>query len=86
MLGRTYSDFVNYVKENPQCNVWEYDSVIGKLEDKKAILTITFPDTRFQFGFLITKESSRSVNSKIRNLQSKLGNLYKKNIRSKFVR
>ena len=76
MLGRTYSDFLNYVKENPDSKVWEYDSVVGKVEDKKAILTITFPDTRFQFGFLITKESSRSVNAKIRNLQSKLGDLF----------
>ncbi|MCQ2802621.1 MAG: IS30 family transposase [Bacilli bacterium] len=76
MLGRTFSDFLNYVKENPDSKVWEYDSVVGKVEDKKAILTITFPQTRFQFGLLITKESYRSVNAKIRNLQSKLGNLY----------
>lgn len=55
-----------------------YDSVIGKIDDKKAILTITFPKTRFQFGLLITKDSTRSVNAKIRNLQSKLGDLYKR--------
>lgn len=78
MLGRTYSDFLNYVKENPKSNVWEYDSVIGKIDDKKAILTITFPETRFQFGLLISKDSSKSVTAKIRNLQSKLGDLYSK--------
>ena len=76
MLGRTYSDFLNYVKDKPWMKVWEYDSVVGKIDDKKAILTITFPETRFQFGLLITKESARSVNAKIRNLQAKLQNLY----------
>lgn len=76
MLGRTYSDYLDYVKDRPYLNVWQYDSVEGKVDDKKAILTIMLPDTRFQFGYLISKQSSISVSAKIRSLQRKLGNKY----------
>ena len=69
LLGRTYSDFLNFVNEYPDYHVWQYDSVEGKIEDKKAILTITFPETRFQFGYLISKGNSVSVYRKIRKLQ-----------------
>lgn len=76
MLCRTYTDFLNYVKEHENVIVWEYDSVEGKINDKKAILTITHPKTRFQFGILITKQSKASVVNKIRELQKKLGDKY----------
>ena len=61
MYQRTYTDFLNYTKRNPNSSIVQYDSVIGKLEDEKAILTITFPKERFQFGKLIMKDSPDSV-------------------------
>ena len=73
MLGRTFGDYGNYVAGNPGANVWQYDSVEGKVGDKKAILTVTYPEFRFQFGFLITKQSATSVLRKIRGLQKLLG-------------
>ena len=73
MLGRTFGDYGKYVAGNPDANVWQYDSVEGKVTDKKAILTITYPEFRFQFGFLITKQSASSVLKKIRGLQKLLG-------------
>ena len=76
MFGRTFSDFKKHVAENPGENVWQYDSVEGKATDKKAILTITYPEFRFQFGFLITKHSANSVLAKIRKLQKLLGERY----------
>ncbi len=73
MFGRTFGDYGKCVKENPGANVWQYDSVEGKATDKKAILTITYPAFRFQFGFLITKQSAPSVLGKLRELQKLLG-------------
>ena len=61
MYQRTYTDFQNFIKRNPYLSVVQYDSVIGKMEDEKAILTITFPKERFQFGRLIMKDSPKSV-------------------------
>ena len=76
MLGRTYSDYLDYVNDRPYLNVWQYDSVEGKVDDKKAILTITYPETRFQFGYLISKQNSKSVFAKIRKLQKTLDRKY----------
>jgi len=76
MLGRTYSDYLNYVNAYPDLNTWQFDSVEGKREDKKAILTITLPQTRFQFGYLISRGSARSVVARMRKLQETLGSEY----------
>jgi IS30 family transposase len=73
LLLRTFSDYCKYLQDHPEQHVWQYDSVEGKKGDKKAILTITYPKFRFQFGFLITSKSSRAVKSKIRHLQKLLG-------------
>ena len=73
MLGRTYTDYLNYVKEHPNYFIWQYDSVEGKIDDKKAILTITFPKTRFQFGILISKQNSKSCYRKLLKLRDVIG-------------
>ena len=76
MLGRTFADYKKYIDEHPNDNIFQYDSVEGKIDDKKAILTITYPKFRFQFGYLISKQNASSVLKKIRNLQTILGNDY----------
>ena len=63
MFQRTYTDFLNFTKRNPNLSVVQYDSVIGQIDDKQAILTITFPKERFQFGRLIRKSSPDSMQS-----------------------
>lgn len=61
--GRTYEDYTNYMKNPPLPfqNVIQVDSVIGKRNDKQAILTIYFPDSKFQLGVLYSKRSSDVV-------------------------
>jgi len=66
IIGRTFKDYLNYTSKNKRLNVVQYDSVIGKLSDKKAILTVTFPRYEFQFGILIDKSNPRSVVAKIK--------------------
>ncbi len=73
LIGRTYKDYLNYVKHHRSTHVVQYDSLIGKKDDKQAILTITFPKSNFQFGLLIKKGSSASVNSHIKRLFRILG-------------
>ena len=73
LIGRTYKDYLNYVKHHRSTHVVQYDSLIGKKDDKQAILTITFPKSNFQFGLLIKKGSSASVNSHIKRLFRTLG-------------
>lgn len=61
MYQRTFTDFKAFTKRNPNLSVVQYDSVIGKIDDKQAILTITFPKERFQFGKIIKKDIPESV-------------------------
>ena len=78
MLGRTFTDYCNYVNKHQNCNIWQYDSVLGKLSDKKSILTITYPKTRFQFGILLeNNHKADQVLRTMRFLQSKLGERFK---------
>ena len=73
LFKRTYTDLQRYLKNHPEARVVQFDSVIGKREDKYAILTITFPKERFQFGLRILKSDPDSVYGKLHELFSKLG-------------
>jgi IS30 family transposase len=73
LIGRTFKDYKRKVLSNKRSNVVQYDSVIGCISDKKAILTVTFPKYNFQFGILINKGSPDFVRTKIRKLFAKLG-------------
>lgn len=73
LVGRSYKDYINYVNHHKRESIVQYDSVIGCIKDKKAILTITFPKYNFQFGILIKKGSADNVRSKIKNLFQQLG-------------
>lgn len=73
LFERTYSEFKKYTKANPNLSVVQYDSVLGKQTDSRAILTITFPKERFQFGRLIYKSKPGSVNRAINHIFKMLG-------------
>lgn len=73
LVGRTYRDYLKARKADPRANVAQYDSVIGKASDRKALLTVTFPKYSFQFGFVVEKGSASSVLSRLRGLFAKLG-------------
>lgn len=74
LIGRQHSDYINYVSHHKRANIVEYDSVIGKISDKQAILTITLIKYNFQFGILIKKANPNDVVTKVRKLFKKLGN------------
>lgn len=72
LVGRTYSDFLAYTAAHKRATITQYDSVIGKREDEKAILTITFPRFNLQIGRLIIKGDSSSAKRAIVAVMSKL--------------
>lgn len=72
LVGRTYGDFLAYTEAHKRAIVTQYDSVVGKREDKKAILTITFPRFNLQIGRLITKGDPSSAKRAIVAVMSKL--------------
>lgn len=72
LLNRTYDDFLDQYTEN--MHFVQIDSVIGKQQDKKTILTIFFPKFSLMFGFLCYEKTSKEVNNHLFALRAKLGN------------
>lgn len=76
LIGRTYEDFLKEIGPNKSKRWVEYDSVVGKITDKVAILTITFPKQAFQFGLKIAKGNADSVKCALNKLFKKIGPKY----------
>ena len=72
-MGRTFSRYKEKVRRCPRANVAQYDSVIGKASDSKALLTVTFPKYAFQFGVLIDKGRAGSVLNAMKGVFGKVG-------------
>ena len=79
IVGRTYKDYLEYIQEHPDLNIVQLDSVIGKANDSKALLTIYLPKTHFMFGKIIKKSSPADVLLALKSLQKTIGiDLWKK--------
>jgi IS30 family transposase len=59
-IGRTYSDFQDYLGHHPEVNVVQMDSVIGS-KGGKVLLTIHFVSTSLMLAFLRDANTSQSV-------------------------
>jgi len=73
LINRKYPDFLRYKETHKKENIVEYDSVIGKLTDMYAILTITLVEYSFQFGLVIYKSNPKDVIAKLHELFNKIG-------------
>ena len=59
--GRTYDDYCDYMKLHPNAIVIQVDSLIGKRNDRQAILTIFFKNSKLQIGRLYNKKADDVV-------------------------
>ena len=79
LKGRKYEDFIEFSSNHPNMNIVEMDTVIGKRNTSKCLLTLYIRKTHFMFIFLLNKKDSASVNTRINFIKEKLGiKLYKK--------
>lgn len=77
--GRKLTDFEEYIEKNSHVNIVEMDTVIGKFEDKKCIMTLYFRKSKLMLMFIIKKYKPSEVSKVFETLRNKLGNdLYKK--------
>ena len=78
-IGRTYQDFQNLLKENPNAHIVEMDTVIGTNEKGKVLLTLLFREFNFMITRLIPDKSSKSVKDELDCIEKTIGTeLYKK--------
>lgn len=79
LKGRKYENFIIFSTDHPKMNIVEMDTVIGKRDEGKCLLTLYIRKTHFMLIFLLNKKDSASVNAKINFLKEKLGiKLYSK--------
>jgi IS30 family transposase len=72
--GRTYEDYLVFIKENPRLQIVEIDSVIGaKGGNEKVLFTMQFPELHFMLAFIRDANTARSVKDIFATLQNNLG-------------
>ena len=72
LVGRTYQDFKNYIKENPDTPIVELDTVEG-IKGGKVLITIHFVNSHFMFAFLKDYHDAQSVIDVFNELETILG-------------
>jgi IS30 family transposase len=72
-VGRTYEDFLAFMEEHPDYAVVEMDSVEGKRDSTKVLLTLFFRNSTCMLAFLREANTARSVTETINNLYNLLG-------------
>ncbi len=76
--GRSLDNLKEYLEIHPEANIVEMDTVIGKFEDKKCIMTLYFRKSKLMLMFLIKKYKPSEVTKVFDNIRKELGdNLYK---------
>ena len=77
--GRTIVNLKAYLESHPDANIVEMDTVIGKQEDKKCIMTLYFRSNKLMLMFLIDKYKTKAVSDVFKKIRKQLGDdLFKK--------
>jgi IS30 family transposase len=71
-IGRTYEDYITFLKDNNEPAVAQMDTVKGNISGK-VLLTIHFVNVGFMLAFLREANTARSVTDIFDELYSKLG-------------
>ena len=59
--GRSYTDFISFMDQNPRLSVWEMDTVKGARGSHKVLLTLILRETNFMLVFLLEDGTQKSV-------------------------
>lgn len=71
--GRSLENLHNYLNDYPNTNIVEMDTVIGKFDDKKCILTLYFRNSKLMLMFLVDKYKPSSITKVFNKLKKSLG-------------
>ena len=73
-IDHLYDDYLHYISNHPDETTFQCDTVIGKREDKKCLLTIHADDLHFQMYILLSNKTAIKVNAAFINIRNRLGN------------
>lgn len=72
LKGRKYEDYLKFISNHPSMNKVQLDTVIGKAEDSKCLLTMYIVKTHFMLIFLLDKKDISHVSDIFKTLKNKL--------------
>lgn len=72
-IDHLYDDYIHYMSNHPDIVTFQCDTVFGKREDKKCLLTIHADTLHFQMYILLTNKTSGAVNRAFKSIINKLG-------------
>ena len=76
--NRKYEDYLDFIAKHPKMSIVQLDTVIGKTNNNKVLLTMYIVDTHFMLIFLIDKKDSIHVSDVFKKLKKNLTiNLYR---------
>lgn len=71
--GRTYEDYQNYIKHNPDTSIVEMDTVISAIGSNKVLLTFHFVKYHFQLAYVLESKEVINITTCINNLCNQIG-------------
>lgn len=71
--GRSYKEFLDFISSHPRMNICQMDTVVGKRNSKKVLLTLIIKKTNFMLIRLLERKDVASVNYQFDLLKQSLG-------------
>lgn len=79
LKNRKYEDYLDFISKHPKMSKVQLDTVIGRINNTKVLLTMYIVETHFMFIFLMDKKTSEKVSEIFRKFKETLEiNNYKK--------
>ena len=79
LKNRKYEDYLAFIAKHPNMSKVQLDTVIGRINNNKVLLTMYIVETHFMFIFLINKKTSENVSKIFKKIKDTLEiNNYKK--------
>lgn len=71
--GRTYVDYKEFIKNNPDISICEMDTVVGGVGSKKVFLTLLVRNCSFMLIFLLPDKTQKSVIQTLNSICNAVG-------------
>lgn len=71
--GRTYKDYQEFIKENPDTKITEMDTVVGPEGSRKVLLTFHFCSSDFMMAYLLGSKESANVEAIFDGINKEIG-------------
>lgn len=73
LKDRRYEDYINTISKHPNYNKVQLDTVIGKVNESKCLLTMYLVETHYMLIFLLERKTAEKVTNIFKDIKDNLG-------------